>query len=88
MPVYNECQTVAAVVDTVLRQSTVAELIIVNDASSDGTREVLERMKADDPRIRVFHHNLNQGKGAALRSGIGHATADKHFVYLLACNSG
>ena len=76
IPVFNEHSTVAEVIATVLSQPTVAELIIVNDASSDGTRDVLEGLKAGDPRIRVFHHNLNQGKGAALRTGIGHATAD------------
>jgi len=76
MPVYNERQTVASVVATVLRQPTVAELIIVNDASTDGTKEELELVKATDPRIRLFHHTKNQGKGAALRTGIRHATAD------------
>jgi len=76
MPVFNEHSTVAKVIETVLGQPVVAELIIVNDASSDGTGDVLEALKTSDPRIRVFHHNLNQGKGAALRTGIGHATAD------------
>ena len=76
MPVFNEHSTVAEVIATVLSQPAVAELIIVNDASSDGTRDVLEALKESDPRIRVFHHNLNLGKGAALRTGIGHATAD------------
>jgi glycosyltransferase involved in cell wall biosynthesis len=76
MPVFNEHSTVAEVITTVLSQPAVAELIIVNDASSDGTRDVLEALKESDPRIRVFHHNLNLGKGAALRTGIAHATAD------------
>jgi glycosyltransferase involved in cell wall biosynthesis len=53
----------------------VAELIIVNDGSSDGTRDVLEGVKSSDERIRVFHHEKNQGKGAALRTGIIHASA-------------
>ena len=76
MPVYNERATVASVIATVLNQPEVAELIIVNDASSDGTREELERVAAGDARIRLFHHDHNQGKGAALRTGISHATAD------------
>lgn len=76
MPVYNERATVADVMEVVLRQPQVAELIIVNDASSDGTRDELERIKANDPRIRLLHHELNQGKGAALRTGISHATAE------------
>jgi glycosyltransferase involved in cell wall biosynthesis len=76
MPVYNERATVAEVITTVLRQPAVSELIIVNDASSDGTRQVLEELKSNDSRIRVFHHEQNQGKGAALRAGIAHASAD------------
>jgi len=75
MPVYNECATVADVIKTVLKQSEVAELIVVNDASTDGTGEELERVGASDPRIRLCHHEQNQGKGAALRTGIAHATA-------------
>jgi glycosyltransferase involved in cell wall biosynthesis len=76
MPVYNERLTVASVVATVLRQPAVAELIIVNDASTDGTKEELELVSATDPRIRLLHHSKNQGKGAALRTGIRYATAD------------
>jgi glycosyltransferase involved in cell wall biosynthesis len=76
MPVFNECTTVAAVISTVLEQPEVGELIIVNDASRDGSKEELERVKATDPRIKVFHHEVNQGKGAALRTGIRHASRD------------
>ena len=49
---------------------------MVNDASSDGTRDELERIKNSDSRLRVYHHDKNQGKGAALRTGIARATAD------------
>ena len=76
MPVYNERDTVAGVIAAVLRQPEVAELIVVNDASGDGTREELERVKSTDSRIRLLHHEINQGKGAALRTGIAHATAE------------
>ena len=76
MPVYNERATVVGVIHAVLQQPQVAELIVVNDASSDGTREELERIKNSDSRLRVYHHDKNQGKGAALRTGIAHATAD------------
>jgi glycosyltransferase involved in cell wall biosynthesis len=76
MPVFNERATVASVIKEVLKQPEVSELIIVNDASLDGTKEELERVRTSDPRIRVFHHEKNQGKGAALRSGIAYATAD------------
>ena len=76
MPVYNECATVADVIKTVLKQSEVAELIVVNDASTDGTGEELERVRSSDPRIKLLHHEKNQGKGASLRTGIAHATAE------------
>jgi len=76
MPVFNERATVAGIIETVLQQPDVAELIVVNDASSDGSREELERIKNSDVRLRVYHHDQNQGKGAALRTGIAYATAD------------
>ena len=76
MPVFNERATVEGVIATVLRQPSVAELIIVNDGSADGTRDVLEGLKSSDERIRIFHHDKNQGKGAALRTGVAQATAD------------
>ena len=76
MPVFNERATVAGIIETVLLQPQVAELIVVNDASSDGTRDELERIKNSDSRLRVYHHDKNQGKGAALRTGIARATAD------------
>lgn len=74
MPVYNEGSTVGDVIRVVLEQAQVAELICVNDCSRDGTRESLEEIAKTDPRIRVFHHEVNQGKGAALRTGISKAT--------------
>jgi len=75
MPAYNEAGTVESVIVKVLEQPETAELIIVNDCSSDGTGAVLDRIASSEPRIRVFHHSKNQGKGAALRTGISHATA-------------
>ena len=74
MPAYNEQNTIIDAIDRVLAQSFVAELIIVNDASTDGTRALLKQVA--DPRVRVLDHAANQGKGAALRTGIGAATAD------------
>jgi len=75
MPVYNEAATVGEVIAIVLAQPCVTELICVNDCSSDGSGTVLDTLAAADPRIRAFHHPVNQGKGAALRTGISHATA-------------
>ncbi len=75
MPVYNEAATIGEIVKMVTAQPCVAELIIVDDASTDGTWETLQRLP-EDPRIRTFRHETNRGKGAALRTGISSATAD------------
>jgi glycosyltransferase involved in cell wall biosynthesis len=75
MPVYNEAATVAGVVEVVLRQPCVQELIITDDCSKDGSWDVLQKIAASEPRVKVFHHEVNQGKGAALRTGISKAGA-------------
>jgi glycosyltransferase involved in cell wall biosynthesis len=75
MPAYNEAATVAKVVESVLVQRPVQELVIVDDASKDGTWEVLQACAAKDARIRIFRHEQNQGKGAALRTGFQHVRA-------------
>jgi glycosyltransferase involved in cell wall biosynthesis len=75
MPVYNEAKTVAEVIRTVLAQPLVAELICVDDCSSDGSHAVLCDVAKSEPRMRVAKHDVNLGKGAALRTGIARATA-------------
>jgi glycosyltransferase involved in cell wall biosynthesis len=82
MPVYNEEQSIADVVGKVLEQPRVAELIVVDDSSTDGTWDALQKLvppnspsAAGGPLFRTFRHEINQGKGAALRTGIVHATA-------------
>ena len=76
MPVYNEGPTLNAIIERVLAQRPVAELVVVNDASTDGSGQVLDSWATRDSRVRVFHHPENRGKGAALRAGIGQATSD------------
>jgi glycosyltransferase involved in cell wall biosynthesis len=76
MPVYNEQATIAKIVGVVLAQSCIAELIIVDDCSRDGTWNQLQPLAAADSRIRLFKHEQNSGKGAALRTGIQQARAD------------
>lgn len=76
IPCYNEARTIRTIIDAV-RASPYPdkEIIVVDDCSTDGTREVLER----DIRqlvAHVIHHEVNQGKGAALRTGIKAATGD------------
>ena len=75
MPVYNEAATVERAVAAVLAQRPVQELIIVDDGSRDGTRDILARLAENTPRIRLFVQEANQGKGAALRKGFAQATA-------------
>ena len=75
MPVYNEEVTVALVIGRVLAQPCVRELVVVEDCSRDRTAEILAALAAKDPRIRLFRHKVNQGKGAAMRTGFREATA-------------
>ncbi len=74
MPCYNETATIAEIVKRVLASPFTAELVIVDDGSTDGTRELLEGF--DDPRVRVLLQPHNQGKGAAIRRGFQEATAE------------
>jgi glycosyltransferase involved in cell wall biosynthesis len=74
MPVYNEAATVSKVIETVMAQPCVRELVVVDDCSSDASLKVLQGMAEKDSRIKVFHHEVNQGKGAALRTAISKTT--------------
>jgi glycosyltransferase involved in cell wall biosynthesis len=73
MPCYNERATIREVVASVLKSPFTAELIIVDDGSSDGTREILAELEAE-PKVRVILQPHNQGKGAALRTGFAAAS--------------
>jgi len=75
MPVFNEEATVGRVVESVLAQKVVQELIVVDDASNDGTWGVLNNLCAKEDRMRIFRHETNRGKGAALRTGFQEVTA-------------
>lgn len=69
MPVYNEEKTIHLIVERVLARPEVGELVMVNDCSRDGTWARMQEISQTDPRIRIFTHDVNQGKGAALRTG-------------------
>jgi len=75
MPAYNEESTVATVVHRLLEIPFNLEVIIVNDGSTDGTRQVIEGLAKEDSRIRVVHQE-NSGKTAALRKGFALTTGD------------
>ncbi|MDI9397100.1 MAG: glycosyltransferase family 2 protein [Candidatus Pacebacteria bacterium] len=75
VPAYNEAKTIASVLERVLAQPSVMEVIVVDDCSTDGTWELLQTLAASNPKIRATRHSHNEGKGAALRTGISLATA-------------
>jgi glycosyltransferase involved in cell wall biosynthesis len=75
MPVYNEAATVVEVIKIVLAQRPVQQLIVVDDASTDGTWEKLQLATNGDARVTLARHEQNQGKGAALRTGFARAIA-------------
>ena len=75
IPVYNEAQTVGALVEKVRALALDKEIIIVNDGSTDGTREAL-RPYEQLPGVRVHHSPVNLGKGASVRIGFSFADGD------------
>ena len=75
IPAYDEAGTIARVLETVLAQPLVREVLVVDDASRDGTWAVLQPLAQADERIKLLQHAVNRGKGAALRTGFAKATA-------------
>lgn len=75
IPVYNEATTIEEILRRVEAQGIASEILIVDDGSTDGTREILHKLRNED-RIKVILHEKNQGKGAAVRTGIENATGD------------
>lgn len=82
MPVYNELDRVEQALDAVLSTELPVpiELVVVDDGSTDGTRELL-RARRPDPRVRLFEHERNAGKGAAVRTALQHATGDLAAIF-------
>ena len=79
IPIYNEIATLKEI----LRQVKAVdigmekEILLVDDCSTDGTREILEKIEqSGDAQVRVFYHPVNRGKGATLRTGFQHVTGD------------
>lgn len=75
IPVYNEVNTIEEILRRVEAENIATEILIVDDGSTDGTRKKLDSM-IEDAHLRIFIHEHNQGKGAAVRTGIQNATGD------------
>lgn len=81
IPCYNEVNSVEEVLDRVEAVGLADEIIIIDDGSTDGTREVLAEIEAQErPGVRIIYHERNQGKGAALVTGFHNATGDVFLI--------
>lgn len=74
IPVFNECSTIRTVLERVAAVDLDPEVIVVDDGSTDGTRDVLAELDGHGPTVIL--HDTNRGKGAALQTGIQHVTGD------------
>lgn len=77
MPVFNEVETLVEIIDRVRDVEIPKEIIIVDDGSTDGTRDLLrDKVEGLYPDVRIYYHERNRGKGAAVRTGIEQAAGD------------
>lgn len=74
MPVFNEEKNLKRILAMVQRVNVEKEILIIDDASSDGTGELLRQI--EDDNVKVFYHDRNMGKGAAVRTGLQHVSGD------------
>ena len=72
IPVYNECDTLRALLQRVKDVPIDKEIILIDDFSTDGTRDVLKSLQQEEPSLKIFFHEHNQGKGAALNAISNH----------------
>lgn len=85
IPVYNERNTLMQLLDRVREVPVRKEIVLVDDCSKDGTRDLLktlEQLPQDDPmnRLSIQYHEVNRGKGAAVRTGLNRATGDVFII--------
>jgi glycosyltransferase involved in cell wall biosynthesis len=78
IPVYNECETFEVLLDQVraVEIDGEKEIVMVDDFSTDGTRELLKELGEKDDSLKILYHEVNQGKGAALQTGFEATTGD------------
>lgn len=75
IPIFNEIKTLNTILERVLATELADEILLIDDGSTDGTRDLLATLEGRQG-IRVIHHAQNQGKGGAVRTGISAATGD------------
>lgn len=76
IPVFNERATVEEILRRVEASGLADEIVVVDDGSTDGTRELLRTLAASRPKLRLIEHPVNRGKGAAIRTGVEQATSE------------
>jgi glycosyltransferase involved in cell wall biosynthesis len=76
MPVFNEKETIREILAQVRGVNMVSQIVVVDDFSTDGTREILQDEAARDETLTLVLHDRNRGKGAGVRSGVERATGD------------
>lgn len=85
IPVYNEVSNIKNAIQTVadlsLPHGVEKEILVVDDASTDGTRKVLEEIETSKSDVKIFYHAKNRGKGAAIRTALEHVTGDYTIIH-------
>ena len=79
IPVYNEETTIEEIIRRVAAQEMVTAILVIDDGSTDGTRDILASMNESGP-VRVLLHDRNQGKGAAVRTGFENANSEVFLI--------
>jgi len=79
IPVFNEESTIEEIIRRVKAEELASEIVVVDDGSLDGTREILSGF-AEDDQVRVILHDRNRGKGAAVRTGFQNATSEVFLI--------